>query len=243
MKIINLSSGLLHWYQSSTRCISVFSGQMNVMAINQLTQMPTNMSLNGWVIYSHSATILSSHDPSRVYLLYKDEQGCKLQTKQTEAKSEPGLITMNDQVVLLLDIWNQFKLISYIELNSIEPRILRDLAIVKRLSTHQSIATSGLRIPVINWILLISVFAWLFCFFLKSIIYHQLECTFSTRSRSTSKFDVLREHENKWSEIGNVTAKKWDLRGWPWYIRNAHITSFSRCRHRCDFVESLIAIG
>ena len=49
-------------------------------------------------------------------------QGCKLQTKQTKTKSDPGLMTINNQVVFLLDIPNQFKLISYIELNSIGPQ-------------------------------------------------------------------------------------------------------------------------
>ena len=49
-------------------------------------------------------------------------QGCKLQTKQTKTKSEPGLRTINNQVVFLLDISNQFKLINYIELNSIKPQ-------------------------------------------------------------------------------------------------------------------------
>ena len=49
-------------------------------------------------------------------------QGCKLQTKQTTAKSEPDLITMDNQVVFLLHISNQFKLISYFELNSIGPK-------------------------------------------------------------------------------------------------------------------------
>ena len=48
--------------------------------------------------------------------------GCKFQNKQTKAKSEPDLITMDNQVVFLLHISNQFKLISYIELNSIGPK-------------------------------------------------------------------------------------------------------------------------
>ena len=46
-------------------------------------------------------------------------QGCKFQNKQTKAKSEPDLITIDNQVVFLFHISNQFKFLSYIELNSI----------------------------------------------------------------------------------------------------------------------------
>ena len=93
-------------------------------------QMPRNsLLMSEWKsnqVNSHSTTLLSPYDLSRVYFYTKCEwkikfQGCKLQTKRTKAKSEPGLITINIQVVFLLDISNQFKLISYIELNSMGP--------------------------------------------------------------------------------------------------------------------------
>ena len=106
MKIINLSSGFLYWYQSTTQCISVFSGQMEVTAINQPTNIPLDF----------------------IYFIKSDSkikfQDCKIQTTQTEAKCEPGLITINSQMVFLLGISNQFKLISYIELNLIGLRLI-----------------------------------------------------------------------------------------------------------------------
>ena len=115
-------------YQSSNRCVSVFSGQMKVMAINQRMQMPINSLLTSeWMsnlISSHSVGFLSSLF-TLIFIKCESKikfQGCRLQTKQTKAKSEPDLITMDNQVVFLLHISNQFKLISYVELNSIGPK-------------------------------------------------------------------------------------------------------------------------
>ena len=103
MKVFNLSSGLLHWYQSTTQCISVFSGQMKVMVINQHTQRPTNSFLmSEWMSsqLSFSYHTQNSRIPLDFIYFIKSEskikfQGCKLLTKETEAKCEPGLITMN----------------------------------------------------------------------------------------------------------------------------------------------------
>ena len=36
------------------------------------------------------------------------------------------------------------------------------------------------------------------------------------RQEAPANFDFLREHENKWFEVGAVTAKTWNLWGWPW---------------------------
>ena len=123
MKIISLSSGLLHWYQSITRYISVFSGQMKVIAINQLMQRPQNsFLLSEWFNMIKSALIQVPYSALMIlleFVHFKCEskikiQGCKLKTK---AKFEPGLITVENQVVFLLSLLNQFTLIHYIELN------------------------------------------------------------------------------------------------------------------------------
>ena len=91
-------------YQSSTRCISVFSGQMKVMAINQLMQKPRNSLLTSeWtsnqLSFSYNTQLLGSLSSLFTLTFIKCEskikfQGCKLQTKITKAKSEPDLITM-----------------------------------------------------------------------------------------------------------------------------------------------------
>ena len=119
-------------YLSSTRCISVFSGQMKVVAINQLMQMSRNNLLtSGWtsnqLSFSYHTQLLGPFWSLFTLIFIKCEskikfQGCKLQSKPTKAKSEPDLITMDNQVLFLLHISDQFKLISYIELNSIGPK-------------------------------------------------------------------------------------------------------------------------
>ena len=102
---------------------------MKVMAINQ--QMPRNSLLTSeWTSnqfsFSCHTQLLGSLSNLFTLIFINCEskikfQVCKLQTKQTKAKSEPDLITTDSQVVFLLHISNQFKLISYIELNSIGP--------------------------------------------------------------------------------------------------------------------------
>ena len=99
MKIINLSSGLLHCYQSTTQCISVFSGQMKVMAMNQLTQRPTHSFLmSEWLSSQLSFSYHSQNSripPDFIYFI-KSESKIKFQgCKETKAKCQPDLITVN----------------------------------------------------------------------------------------------------------------------------------------------------
>ena len=127
MKILNLSSGLLYCYESSTRCISVFSGQIKVMAIKQLMErLRNNFLLSEWMS-DQSNQVSFSYKYSELtipleFFYYKSESkiqlhGYKLKTKQTKSKSGPGLIAIDNKVVSLLDLSNQFKIIREIKVN------------------------------------------------------------------------------------------------------------------------------